>query len=83
MLHRMSDHNIDPPSHVIYLDQPVARRVIRHVLEGPLADPPQVYASLMQLLEYLDAEGIQDARFEDEGSSLNVKWSRTPTKKGK
>ena len=78
----MPDHNIKAPDYLIFPDQPVARRIFRHILQGPKADPPEVYASLMTLLEYLDTEGVHEAIFSGEGYSYIVKWSPNPTKEG-
>ena len=78
----MANHKIKPPDNVIFPDRAVARRIFRHVLEGPIAKQPLVYASLMELFEYLDAEGIHEAIFNGEGYSYIVNWSRNTVKEG-
>lgn len=78
----MPDPKIQPLGHTIWPDHAVARRVFKHILEGPLADPPQAHASLMDLLEYLDAEGVNTATFNGEGHSFIVNWSQNHNKEG-
>ena len=78
----MPDQKIKLPDHVVYPDEPVARRIFHHVLGGPKADPPKSYVSLMELLVYLDAEGVHEAIFNGEGHSYIVQWSPNPVKEG-